>query len=86
MKGIRSFLRYASFYRRLIKDFSKIVKPLCKLLEKDVTFEFNESCMQAFDHWKQALITAPIIVAPDWRLSFELKCDTSAYAIGAVLR
>ena len=45
VKGIRSFLGHAGFYRRFIKDFSKIVKPLCNLLEKDATFIFYESCL-----------------------------------------
>ena len=45
VKGIRSFLGHAGFYRRFIKDFSKIARPLCNLLEKDAPFEFGESCL-----------------------------------------
>ena len=45
IKGIRSFLRHAGFYRRFIKDFSKIIRPLCKLLEKDVPFVFDDKCL-----------------------------------------
>ena len=44
VKGIRSFLGHAGFYRRFIKDFSKISRPLCRLLEKDAKFDFDESC------------------------------------------
>ena len=44
VKDIRSFLGHASFYRRFIKDFSKILKPLCKLLAKDASFEFDDAC------------------------------------------
>jgi hypothetical protein len=55
IKGIRSFLRHASFYRRFIKDFSKITKPLTKLLEKDVPFEFNEECITTFETLKEKL-------------------------------
>ena len=44
MKGVKSFLRYAGFYRRFIKDFSKISKRLCKLLEKDSLFDFTNEC------------------------------------------
>ena len=47
-KEIRSFLGHAGFYRRFIKDFSKISRPLCRLLEKDAKFEFDESCRFAF--------------------------------------
>ena len=49
VKGIRSFLGHAGFYRRFIRDFSKISKPLCTLLEKDANFDFNESCKAAFE-------------------------------------
>ncbi|KAK6140963.1 hypothetical protein DH2020_025296 [Rehmannia glutinosa] len=62
VKGIRSFLGHAGFYRRFIKDFSKIVKPLCNLLEKDAIFCFDESCLQAFEQIKKALVSAPIMI------------------------
>ena len=48
VKGVRSFLGHAEFYRRFIKDFSKIAKPLCNLLEKDAPFNFDESCSKVF--------------------------------------
>ncbi|KAJ8759780.1 hypothetical protein K2173_009881 [Erythroxylum novogranatense] len=63
VKGIRSFLGHAGFYRRFIKDFSKISKPLCNLLEKDVPFKFDENCMLAFQVLKEKLVSSPIIVA-----------------------
>ena len=56
VKGIRSFLGHAGFYRRFIKDFSKISRPLCKMLEKDAKFEFDESCRAAFDEIKSRLV------------------------------
>ena len=59
IKGIRSFLEHAGFYRRFIKDFSKISRPLCKLLEKDAKFDFDESCKDAFDEIKSRLVTTP---------------------------
>ena len=61
VKDIRSFLRHVGFYRRFIKDFSKISKPLCKLLAKDATFKFDDICLKAFDILKKALISAPIL-------------------------
>nr|XP_027109420.1 uncharacterized protein LOC113729309 [Coffea arabica] len=85
VKGIRSFLGHASFYRRFIKDFSKIVKPLCDLLCKDTPFQFDDNCLVAFERLKKELISAPIITSPDWSLPFELMCDASDYAVGAVL-
>ncbi|CAN6677303.1 unnamed protein product [Malus baccata var. baccata] len=71
--------------RRFIKDFSKIAQPLCRLLQKEVAFEFDDACSTAFKHLKEALTSAPIITPPDWSVPFELMCDASDYAIGAVL-
>ena len=85
VREVRSFLGHAGFYRRFIKDFSKISNPLCRLLHKDVAFDFNEECEKAFKHLKEMLTSAPIIVPPDWSLPFELMCDASDYALGAVL-
>ncbi|CAN6554935.1 unnamed protein product [Malus baccata var. baccata] len=85
VREVRSFLGHAGFYRRFIKDFSKISNPLCRLLQKDVAFDFNEKCEKAFNHLKEMLTSAPIIVPPDWSLPFELMCDASDYALGAVL-
>ena len=85
VKGIRSFLGHAGFYRRFIKDFSKITKPLCNLLEKDVPFKFDGECLAAFETLKKKLTTTPVITAPDWNEPFEMMCDASDYAVGAVL-
>ena len=85
MKGIRSFLGHAGFYRRFIKDFSKIAKPLSNLLVQGVPFEFDDQCLQPFLFLKEKLVSAPIVVAPNWNLPFELMCDASDYTIGAVL-
>ncbi|KAL5561557.1 hypothetical protein UlMin_031304 [Ulmus minor] len=85
VKGVRSFLGHAGFYRRFIKDFSKITKPLCELLVKDAIFDFSKNCLLAFETLKEKLISSPISVAPDWELPFTLMCDASDYAIGAVL-
>ncbi|CAM8998028.1 unnamed protein product [Rhodiola kirilowii] len=84
-KGIRSFLGHAGFYRRFIKDFSKIARPLTHLLCNDVEFNFDEECLEAFDKLKKNLVSAPIVQPPNWDLPFELMCDASDYAIGAVL-
>ncbi|KAL2251705.1 UNVERIFIED_CONTAM: Gag-Pol polyprotein [Sesamum indicum] len=85
VREIRSFLGHAGFYRRFIKDFSKIAQPLCALLQKDVTFAFDEDCMKAFDKLKDSLTSAPVIRPPDWNHPFEIMCDASNHAIGAVL-
>ena len=82
---VRAFLGHAGFYRRFIKDFSKIAKPLTEFLEKNVDFFFDEGCVDAFNKLKQAFISPSIVQAPDWSLPFELMCDASDFAVGAVL-
>ncbi|KAK8952364.1 hypothetical protein KSP39_PZI003940 [Platanthera zijinensis] len=85
VKGVRSFLGHAGFYRRFIKDFSKISKPLSHLLEKDSHFNFDGECLVAFHSLKQSLVSSPIIISPDWSLPFTIMCDASNFAVGAVL-
>ena len=85
VKGIRSFLGHAGFYRRFIKDFSQIEKPLSNLIVQGTPFEFDAQCMHAFSVLKDKLGSAPIVVAPDWSFPFELMCDASDYMIGAEL-
>jgi hypothetical protein len=84
--NIRSFLNHTGFYRRFIKkNFSQIARPQTSLLAKDSPFVFNNGCHEAFQILKKALITAPIIQPPDWKLPFEIMCDASDFAVGAVL-
>ncbi|GJZ14901.1 reverse transcriptase domain-containing protein [Tanacetum coccineum] len=85
VKGVRSFLGHASFYRRFIQDFSKIARPMTHLLEKETPFFFSKECIESFNTLKRKLTEAPILIAPDWDLPFELMCDASDFAIGAVL-
>nr|GEY36600.1 DNA-directed DNA polymerase [Tanacetum cinerariifolium] len=85
IKGIRSFLGHAGFYRRFIKDFSKIARPMTKLLEKDTPFIFSKECVDAFQTLKRKLTEAPILIASDWDMPFELMCDASDFAIRTVL-
>nr|GEY00569.1 reverse transcriptase domain-containing protein [Tanacetum cinerariifolium] len=85
IKGVRSFLGHANFYQRFIKDFSKIDRPLTKLLEKDTPFQFNNEHQKAFELLKEKLTCAPVIVTPNRNLPFELMCDASDFAVGAVL-
>ncbi|GKB50931.1 reverse transcriptase domain-containing protein [Tanacetum coccineum] len=65
VKGIRSFLGHAGFYRRFIQDFSKIARPMTRLLEKNTSFFFSKECIEAFQTLKKKLTKAPILVAPD---------------------
>nr|GEW86010.1 hypothetical protein [Tanacetum cinerariifolium] len=85
VKGVRSSLGHAGFYRCFIQDFSKIARPMTHLLEKETPFVFSKECIDAFNNLKKKLTEAPILVVPDWNLPFELMCDVSEFAIGAVL-
>nr|GEZ49068.1 DNA-directed DNA polymerase [Tanacetum cinerariifolium] len=85
VKGIQSFLGHAGFYRRFIKDFSKISRPMTHLLEKNSPFIFSNECIQAFKTLKDKLTEAPILIAPNSDQPFELMCDASDFAVGAVL-
>ena len=85
VNGIRSFLRHAGFYKRFIIDFSKIARPLCRLLEKDTKFNFDESCKNSFEEIKYRLVEALIMAKPDWNREYEIMCDASDFAMGAVL-
>nr|GEV59419.1 hypothetical protein [Tanacetum cinerariifolium] len=84
VKGIRSFLRHAGFYRNIIQYFSKIARPMTRLLEKDTPFLFFKECVEAFQTLKRKLTEAPILISPDWDFPFELMCDAIDFAIGAV--
>nr|GEU35375.1 reverse transcriptase domain-containing protein [Tanacetum cinerariifolium] len=85
VKGVRSFLGHAGFYRRFIQDFSKIARPMTHLLEKETPFMFFKDCIDVFETLKKKLTEALILVVPDWNLPFKLMCDASDFTIGAVL-
>ncbi|GJT78234.1 reverse transcriptase domain-containing protein [Tanacetum coccineum] len=70
---------------KILKDFSKYPDQWTHILEKNTPFIFSNECIQAFQTLKNKLTEAPILIAPNWDLPFELMCDASDYAIGAVL-
>nr|GFA66877.1 reverse transcriptase domain-containing protein [Tanacetum cinerariifolium] len=80
VKGVQSFLGHTGFYCRFIQDFSKIARPMTHLLEKETPFIFSKECIESFNTLKKKLTEAPILVAPDWDLPFEIMCDASDYA------
>jgi len=85
IKDVRSFLGHTGFYRRFIKYFSVISKPLSNFLTKDNIFKWTKHCEEAFVKLKNLLTSAPVIQPPDWSLSFEIICDASDYVVGVVL-
>ncbi|RVW12575.1 Retrovirus-related Pol polyprotein from transposon 17.6 [Vitis vinifera] len=76
---------YAGFYRWFIKDFSKLARPLCELLVKDAKFVWDDRCNRSFEEYKLLLTTVSIVRTPNWQLPFEVMCDASDFAIGAIL-
>ena len=82
---LRSFLGHVGFYRRFIRDFAKVSKPLTTLLCKDKDLFIDKEGERTFEMLKLALIKAPILQSPNWDLPFEIMCDASDYAVGAVL-
>ncbi|XP_076955211.1 GDSL esterase/lipase At1g29670-like [Bidens hawaiensis] len=85
VRSISSFLGHAGFYLWFIKGFSKIARSITKLLQKDAPLVFSEQFIEAFDLLKDKIVNAPIMIAPDWSLPFELMHDASDYTVGAVL-
>ena len=85
IRELRSFLGHVGFYCRFIKDFAKVSKPLTSLLCKEKDFIIEEEGKHAFMQLKQALVEAPILQSPNWDLPFEIMCDASDFAVGAVL-
>ena len=85
LKQLRGFLGHAGFYRRFIQNFAYLSKPLTSLLAKGIDFTLHDEAKEAFEAIKETLIKAPILQAPDWNQPFELMCDASNCAVGAVL-
>jgi len=82
---IRSFVGLAGYYRRFIKEFSKIVAPLTQLTRKDQPFTWTDKCEESFQELKRRLTSAPILVIPDVGKPFEVYCDASHLGLGCVL-
>lgn len=85
VKHVQAFLGFANFYRRFIKDFAKIVRPLTELTKKNKEWTWGESENTAFETLKKAFTTAPILRIPDDTNPFRLSTDASNFAVGAVL-
>ena len=85
VKEVQSFLGFVNFYRRFIKDFSDIAKPLHDLTRKDSAWAWNDACQNAFDSLKNAITSSPILVFPDDNKPYKLEADSSDFATGAVL-
>ena len=85
VRFVRSFLGTVGYYRRFIKSFAEIAKPLFDLLKKNRRFVWTDACQRAFRTLQQKLVTAPVMAYPQDEGQFILDTDASAYAIGGVL-
>ena len=85
LRDLWYFLGHIGFYQRFIRDFVEVSKPLTTLLSKDKEFFIDKEGERAFEMLKLAFIEAPILKSPNWDLPFEIMCDASDYAVGAVL-
>jgi hypothetical protein len=85
LRQLRGFLGLASYYRKFIKNFSKIAKPLNQLLKKEERYEWKDAQQEAFETLKECLVTAPILQYPDFDKTFYLYTDASGSGLGAVL-
>ena len=84
-KELRQFLGLASYYRRFVRDFAKICQPLHRLTEKNCRFIWTPSCQESFDKLRKCLVSAPILVYPNFAKPFILDTDASETGLGGVL-
>jgi hypothetical protein len=85
VRGIKSFIRMAGYYRRFIEGFSKIVRPMTALIAKKVEFKWTPECQESFEALKKKLTTSPVLILPDVHKSFSVYCDASYTGLGCVL-
>ena len=82
---IRSFLGLAGYYRRFIKDFSRLAAPMTRMTRKEVKFNWDDRCKKAFQELKRSLTSAPILIVPDRGQGYTVYCDALRAGLGCVL-
>src|SRR4051812_22013038 len=85
VKQLRSFLGLASYCRRFVQNFSKIAKPMTKLLRQGKRYSWSTACQSAFEELKKKFTTTPILTPPDESQPFQVFCDASLQGLGGVL-
>ena len=85
VKDVRKFLGLANYYRRFIKDFAQVARPINVLMRKDVKWQWGVEQQKAFDELKRVFTTKPVLAALDLDKEFRVEADTSNYATGGVL-
>ena len=84
-KGVQSFLGFANFYRRFIKDFSRLAMPLLSLVQKDALFRWTDEADEAFKKFKEMFVTAPILVRFNYERETIIEADSSGWCVGGTL-
>ena len=82
---IRSFLGLDGYYKRFIEDFSQLAAPMTRLTRKEVKFDWDDRCKEAFQELRRRLTTAPILIVPDMGQGYTVYCDASRAGLGRVL-
>lgn len=85
VKQLRTTLGHMGYYRKIIKSYAQITVHMEKLLKKDDMFCWNDECMKILDILKENMVTAPILVFPDWKKEFHVHVDASCITLGAIL-
>ena len=85
MKQLRTTLGHIGYYRKFIKGYVQITAPMEKLLKRDAKYEWNDELQKSLDILKEKMVTAPILVFPDWKKTFHVHVDASSIALGIIL-
>ena len=85
VKQLRTTLGHAGYYKKFIKGYAQITAPMEKKLKKDIKFEWTPECQESLDILKEKMVTAPILVFPNWNKEFHVHVDASSIALGIVL-
>jgi hypothetical protein len=85
VRGIKSFIGIAGYYRRFVEGFSKIARPMTSLLAKKVEFKWTPTCQKSFETLKEKLTTTPMLILPNVHKPFSVYCDASYIGLGCVL-
>jgi len=85
VKDVRKFLGLANYYRRFIKDFARVARPMNMLTRKDEKWRWGGEQQKAFDELKKVFTSKPVLAAPDLDKEFRVEANTLNYATGGVL-